>query len=142
MRNSGVECFHIEQSTLANRFFDAVRPSINWLQAQFLGYAMKNYEDNNQRLPEFNITTWNRSGDLHAGAVLFAACAIAAGRPSGHKTWRKWLAKLKPVSTIKPSIRSTCTEDLKRARILTREDQGCWPLRSGTWYPEPKPPRP
>jgi hypothetical protein len=33
MRKFGVESFHIEQSTLANRFFDVLQPSINWLQA-------------------------------------------------------------------------------------------------------------
>src|SRR3982074_1479617 len=80
--NFGVESSHIEQSTLANRFFDALQPSINCLQAQFLGCAMKKYEDNNQRLPEFNVTAWDRSRQrLHAGAILFAACAIAAGPP-------------------------------------------------------------
>jgi hypothetical protein len=31
--NFGVESSHIEQSTLANRFFDALQPSINCLQA-------------------------------------------------------------------------------------------------------------
>jgi len=126
MRNSGVECFHIEQSTLANRFFDAVRPSINWLQAQFLGYAMKNYEDNNQRLPEFNITTWNRSRrHLHAGAVLFAACAIVAGAP----VWAQDVAEVARQAQARKHHQAKhkkhvyTEEDLKRARILTREDQ-------------------
>jgi len=32
-RKFGVESSHIEQSTLANRFFDTLQPSINWLQA-------------------------------------------------------------------------------------------------------------
>ena len=44
---------------------------------------MTKHEDHSQRLPEFNVTVaWDRSRQrLQAGAILFAACAIAAGAP-------------------------------------------------------------
>jgi len=87
---------------------------------------MKNYEDNNQRLPEFNITTWNRSRHrLHAGTVLFAACAIAAGAP----VWAQDVAEMarqvqaRKHHQTKHKKHVYTEEDLKRARILTREDQ-------------------
>ena len=87
---------------------------------------MKNYEDNNQSSPEFNITTWNRSRHrLHAGAVLFAACAIAAGAP----VWAQDVAELARQAQARKHHQTKhkkhvyTEEDLKRARILTREDQ-------------------
>ncbi|HTG26780.1 MAG TPA: LysM peptidoglycan-binding domain-containing protein [Methylomirabilota bacterium] len=87
---------------------------------------MKNYEQNNQRLPNFNVTAWDRSRQrLHAGAILFAACAIAAGAP----IWAQDVAEVarraqahKPQQT-KHKKHVYTEEDLKRARILTREDQ-------------------
>src|ERR1700731_2376211 len=87
---------------------------------------MKNYEDNNQSSPEFDITTWNRSRQrLHAGAVLFAACAIAAGAP----VWAQDVAELARQAQARKHHQTKhkkhvyTEEDLKRARILTREDQ-------------------
>jgi len=87
---------------------------------------MKKYENNNQRLPEFNVTAWDRSRQrLHAGAILFAACAIAAGAP----VWAQDVAEVaRQVQTrkqhqTKHKKHVYTEEDLKRARILTREDQ-------------------
>jgi nucleoid-associated protein YgaU len=87
---------------------------------------MKNYKDNNQCSPEFNITSWDRSRQrLHAGAILFAACAIAAGAP----VWAQDLgevarqAQARKHQQTKHKKHVYTEEDLKRARILTREDQ-------------------
>src|ERR1700724_3654033 len=87
---------------------------------------MKKYENNNQRLPEFNVTAWDRSRQrLHAGAILFAACAIAAGAP----VWAQDVAKVarqvqaRKHHQTKHKKHVYTEEDLKRARILTREDQ-------------------
>jgi nucleoid-associated protein YgaU len=86
---------------------------------------MKNYETNNQRAPEFNITAWDRSRQrLHAGAILFAA-AIAAGAP----LWAQDVAdaarqvQARKHHQTKHKKHVYTEEDLKRARILTREDQ-------------------
>src|SRR6202022_1280700 len=86
---------------------------------------MKKYEDN-QRSPEFNITAWDRSRQrLHAGAILFAACAIAAGAP----VWAQDVAEAARQSQARKHHQTKhkkhvyTEEDLKRARILTREDQ-------------------
>src|ERR1700693_3294854 len=87
---------------------------------------MKKYEDNNQRLPEFNVTAWDRSRQrLHAGAILFAACAIAAGAP----VWAQDVAEAARQAQARKHHQTNhkkhvyTEEDLKRARILTREDQ-------------------
>jgi nucleoid-associated protein YgaU len=87
---------------------------------------MKNYEDNNQRLPEFNVTAWDRSRQrLHAGAILFAAFAFAAGAP----VWAQDVAdaarqaQARKHHQTKHKKHVYTEEDLKRARILTREDQ-------------------
>jgi nucleoid-associated protein YgaU len=87
---------------------------------------MKNYEKNNQRPPEFNITAWDRSRQrLHAGAILFAACAIAAGAP----LWAQDVAEVARQAQARKHQQTKhkkhvyTEEDLKRARILTREDQ-------------------
>jgi len=87
---------------------------------------MKNYEDINQRSPEFTITTWDRSRQrLHAGAILFAACAIAAGAP----VWAQDVAEAARQAQARKHQQTKhkkhvyTEEDLKRARILTREDQ-------------------
>jgi len=87
---------------------------------------MKKYEDNNQRLPEFNVTAWDRSRQrLHAGAILLAACAIAAGAP----VWAQDVAEVarqvqaRKQHQTKHKKHVYTEEDLKRARILTREDQ-------------------
>jgi LysM repeat protein len=87
---------------------------------------MKNYEDNSQRLPEFNVTAWDRSRQrLHAGAILFAAFAFAAGAP----LWAQDVAdaarqaEARKHQQTKHKKHVYTEEDLKRARILTREDQ-------------------
>src|SRR6202166_4022679 len=87
---------------------------------------MKNYEDNNERLPEFNVTAWDRSRQrLHAGAILFAAFAFAAGAP----VWAQDVAdaarqaQARKHHQTKHKKHVYTEEDLKRARILTREDQ-------------------
>jgi nucleoid-associated protein YgaU len=86
---------------------------------------MKNYKDD-QSLPEFNITAWDRSRRrLHAGAILFAACAIAAGAP----VWAQDVAEAARQAQARRHHQTKhkkhvyTEEDLKRARILTREDQ-------------------
>jgi nucleoid-associated protein YgaU len=86
---------------------------------------MKNYKDG-QGLPEFNITAWDRSRHrLHAGAVLFAACAIAAGAP----VWAQDVAEAARQAQARKHHQTKhrkhvyTEEDLKRARILTRGDQ-------------------
>jgi nucleoid-associated protein YgaU len=88
---------------------------------------MKNYEDTNQRLPNFNVTVaWDRSRHrLHAGAILFAACAMAAGVP----IWAQDVAEVARQAQVRKHQQTKhkkhvyTEEDLKRARILTREDQ-------------------
>jgi nucleoid-associated protein YgaU len=87
---------------------------------------MKNYEKNKQSLPEFNITAWDRSRQrLHTGAILFAACAIAAGAP----VWAQDVAAVARQAQARKHQQTKhkkhvyTEEDLKRARILTREDQ-------------------
>jgi nucleoid-associated protein YgaU len=86
---------------------------------------MKIYEENQKSL-EFNITAWDRSRQrLHAGAILFAACAIAAGAP----LWAQDVAEVarqvqaRKHQQTKHKKHVYTEEDLKRARILTREDQ-------------------
>src|ERR1700693_5958696 len=87
---------------------------------------MKNYENNNQRPPEFNITAWDRSRHrLHGGAILFAACAMAAGAPR----WPQDVAEMARQAQARKHQQTKhkkhvyTEEDLRRARILTREDQ-------------------
>src|SRR6202140_3658605 len=87
---------------------------------------MRNYENNNQRAPEFNVTAWDRSRQrLHAGAILFAAFAIAAGAP----VWAQDVAQVARQAQARKHQQTKhkkhvyTEEDLKRARILTREDQ-------------------
>jgi len=87
---------------------------------------MKNYENNKQSSPEFNITAWDRSRQrLHTGAILFAACAIAAGAP----VWAQDVAEVARQAQARKHQQTKhkkhvyTEEDLKRARILTREDQ-------------------
>src|SRR6202790_5395271 len=87
---------------------------------------MKKYEENIQRVPELNVTAWDRSRQrLHAGAILFAACAIAAGAP----VWAQDVAEVarqvqaRKQHQAKHKKHVYTEEDLKRARILTREDQ-------------------
>jgi nucleoid-associated protein YgaU len=87
---------------------------------------MKNYEDN-QHLPECSVTVaWDRSRQrLHAGAILFAACAIAAGAP----VWAQDVAEAARQAQARKHQQTKhkkhvyTEEDLKRAQILTREDQ-------------------
>src|ERR1700719_559674 len=87
---------------------------------------MKNYEDN-QHLPECSVTAvWDRSRRrLHAGAILFAACAIAAGAP----VWAQDVAEAARQAQARKHQQNKhkkhvyTEEDLKRAQILTREDQ-------------------
>ena len=86
---------------------------------------MKIYKEN-QKLPEFNITAWDRSRQrLQAGAILFAACAIAAGAP----LWAQDVAEVARQAQARKHQQTKhkkhvyTEEDLKRARILTREDQ-------------------
>src|SRR6202166_5094371 len=86
---------------------------------------MQKYEDNIQRLPEFNVTAWNRSKQrLHAGAILFAVCAIAAGAP----VWAQDVAEVARQAQARKHHQTKhkkhvyTEEDLKRTRILTRED--------------------
>src|SRR6202163_4851697 len=86
---------------------------------------MKNYEDN-QHLPECSVTAaWDRSRRrLHAGAILFAACAIAAGAP----VWAQDVAEAARQAQARKHQQTKhkkhvyTEEDLKRAQILTRED--------------------
>jgi nucleoid-associated protein YgaU len=87
---------------------------------------MKIYENTNERPPEFNIAAWDRSRQrLQAGAVLFAACAIAAGAP----LWAQDVAEVARQAQARKHQQAKhkkhvyTEEDLKRARILTREDQ-------------------
>src|ERR1700730_16167863 len=87
---------------------------------------MKKYENNNQRLPEFNVTAWDRSRQrLHAGAILFAACAIAAGAPVWAQDVAEGVrqAQGRRQQQTKHKKHVYTEEDLKRARILTREDR-------------------
>jgi nucleoid-associated protein YgaU len=87
---------------------------------------MKNYQDQ-QRPPECNVTlAWDRSRQrLHAGAILFAAFAIAAGAP----VWAQDVAEAARQAQARKHQQTKhrkhvyTEEDLKRARILTREDQ-------------------
>src|ERR1700719_750855 len=86
---------------------------------------MKIYEENQKSL-EFNITTWDRSRQrLHAGAILFAAFAFAAGAP----VWAQDVAdaarqaQARKHQQTKHKKHVYTEEDLKRTRILTREDQ-------------------
>src|ERR1700730_3465060 len=86
---------------------------------------MKKYEDN-QRSPEFNITAWDRSRQrLHAGAILFAACAIAAGAP----VWAQDVAEAARQAQARKHHQTKhkkhvyTEEDLKRARVLRHEDE-------------------
>src|ERR1700719_260704 len=86
---------------------------------------MKIYEENQKSL-EFNITTWDRSRQrLHAGAILFVACAIAAGAP----LWAQDVAEVARQAQARKHQQTKhkkhvyTEEDLKRPRILTREDQ-------------------
>jgi hypothetical protein len=86
---------------------------------------MKIYKEN-QKLSEFNITAWDRSRQrLHAGAILIAACAIAAGAPM----WAQDVAEVARQAQTRKHQQTKhkkhvyTEEDLKRARILTREDQ-------------------
>lgn len=87
---------------------------------------MKKHEDHIQKLPEFNVTAWDRSRQrLHAGAILFAAFAIAAGAP----VWAQDVAEAARQAQARKHQQTKhkkhvyTEEDLKRARILTREDQ-------------------
>jgi len=87
---------------------------------------MKKYEENIQRSPELNVTAWDRSRQrLHAGAILFAACAIAAGAP----VWAQDVAEVARQVQARKQHQNKhkkhvyTEEDLKRAQILTREDQ-------------------
>src|ERR1700733_10149413 len=87
---------------------------------------MKKHEDHDKRLPEFNVTAWDRSRQrLHAGAMLFAACAISAGAP----VWAQDVAEAARQAQTRKHQQTKhkkhvyTEEDLKRARILTREDQ-------------------
>jgi nucleoid-associated protein YgaU len=88
---------------------------------------MTKHEDHSQRLPDFNVTVaWDRSRQrLHAGAILFAACAIAAGAP----VWAQDVAEVARQAQARKHQQTKhkkhvyTEEDLKRARILTREDQ-------------------
>src|ERR1700692_12042 len=86
---------------------------------------MKMYEENQKSL-KFNITGGDRSRQrLHAGAILFAACAIAAGAPM----WAQDVAEVARQAQARKHHQTKhkkhvyTEEDLKRARILTREDQ-------------------
>jgi nucleoid-associated protein YgaU len=85
------------------------------------------YLYSNRKTTELNCTAaWDRSRQrLHAGAILFAACAIGASAP----VWAQDVAeaarqeqarKEKQASHLKHVYTE---EDLKRARILTREDR-------------------
>ena len=75
---------------------------------------MKKHEDHIQRLPEFNVTAWDRSRQrLHAGAILFAAFAIAAGAP----VWAQDVAEAARQAQARKH------QQTKRPKILTREDQ-------------------
>src|SRR6202047_362745 len=84
---------------------------------------MKNHQDT----PECNATfAWDRSGQrLHAGAILFAAFAIAAGAP----VWAQDVAEAARQAQARKHHQTKhkkhvyTEEDLTRARILTREDQ-------------------
>src|ERR1700732_1929861 len=84
---------------------------------------MKNHQDT----PECNATfAWDRSGQrLHAGAILFAAFAFAAGAPM----WAQDVAEVARQAQARKHQQTKhkkhvyTEEDLKRARILTREDQ-------------------
>src|ERR1700722_9731419 len=87
---------------------------------------MKNHQDQ-QRPPECNVTlAWDRSRQrLHAGAILFAAFAIAAGAP----VWAQDVAEAARQAQARKHQQTKhrkhvyTEKDLKRARILTREDQ-------------------
>lgn len=82
--------------------------------------------NDNQNTTERNCTAaWDRSRQrLHAGAILFAACAFAAGAP----VWAQDVAEAARQEQARKDQRSKhkhvyTEEDLKRARILTREDR-------------------
>ena len=82
--------------------------------------------NDNQKTTEWNCTAaWDRSRQrLHAGAILFAACAFAAGAP----LWAQDVAEAARQEQARKDQRSKhkhvyTEEDLKRARILTRENR-------------------
>jgi nucleoid-associated protein YgaU len=127
-QNPGVESSVIQQNTGANRFFDTIQPSLKWLQAKFLGRcAVKTYMQNNRKTKGLSCTVaWDRSRQrLHAGAILFAACAFSAGAPAlaqdvAEAARQEQARKDKQVKRLKHVYTD---EDLSRKHILTREDR-------------------
>ena len=88
---------------------------------------MKKYNNSNRKTTEWNCTAaWDRSRQrLHAGAILFAACAFAAGVPARAQDVAE-AARQQQARKDKQSKRLKhvyTDEDLSRARILTPEDR-------------------
>jgi nucleoid-associated protein YgaU len=83
--------------------------------------------NDNQKTMEWNCTAaWDRSRQrVHAGAILLAACAFAAGAP----VWAQDVAEAARQEQARKDKQLNrqkhvyTEEDLKRARILTREDR-------------------
>jgi nucleoid-associated protein YgaU len=88
---------------------------------------MTKRNDSNHKSTEWNCTmAWDRSRQrLHAGAVLLAACAFAASAP----VWAQDVAEAARQAQARKDKNAShlkhvyTDDDLKRARILTREDR-------------------
>jgi nucleoid-associated protein YgaU len=84
-------------------------------------------QKNDKKGPQPNgAAAWDRSRQrLHAGAVLFAACAFSAGAP----VWAQDVAEAARQEQARKEKKAKrlkhvyTEEDLKRKRILTREDR-------------------
>ena len=88
---------------------------------------MKSSNDNNRKATERNSTAaWDRSRQrLHAGAILFATCALVGAVPTRAQDVAE-AARQEHVRKDKQSKRLKhvyTEEDLSRARILTPEDR-------------------
>jgi nucleoid-associated protein YgaU len=83
--------------------------------------------NDNRKTTDWNCTAaWDRSRQrLHAGAILFAVCALTAGAP----VWAQDVAEAARQEQARKDKQAKrqkhvyTEEDLKRARILTREDR-------------------
>jgi nucleoid-associated protein YgaU len=87
---------------------------------------VKIFNDNRKTTERYGTAAWDRSRQrLHAGAILFAACAFSAGAP----IWAQDVAEAARQEQTRRDQQARRTkhvyteEDLKRARILTREDR-------------------
>ena len=86
---------------------------------------MKNAKNKQESAHSNAALAWDRSRQrLHAGAILFAACAFSASAP----VWAQDVAEAARQEQARKDKQAKkkhvyTEEDLKRARILTREDR-------------------